>query len=189
MPILSPPEVEVGILTEEPESERSAPQQISPINPQIPAELWGPIKDELTQFIREELNLMESERGDFIRKLARWDMVYDAPMAKEPKTFPFFGASNLTLPVVKEAVNTLIAQLVQSTLTARPYWIFQDLAPEWEPFIDDIQKFMDIGGDRDMHLGENAIPWIVEAAKRGTSIMQIGYEVDERERDQETNER
>lgn len=172
---------EMGVLTAEPSGEAEATKQLRPQNRQIPSKLWNPIKDDLTQFIRDEIAVARTERGAFINKLAHYELVYDAPMPTEPKRHPFIGASNLTLPVIKEAVNTLVAQLIQSTLTSRPRWVLKDLAAEWEPFIDELQRFMDIAGDRDLHIGENAIPWIIEAAMLGTSILEVGWEVDVRE--------
>lgn len=182
------PTTQLKVLDKRPEEEAEAPQQIRPIASRIPDELWNPIREEVHNFIRDEISQAKSERSDFERKLARWKLVYDAPMPEGPKTFPFFGASNLTLPVVKEAVNTLVAQLVQATLTARPFWILQDLAPEWEPFVDDIQKFLDIAGERDLKVDERAIPWIIEAAKYGTSVMEVGNDVKFRKYYRETSD-
>jgi hypothetical protein len=179
--IIPKPVAELKVLKEEPAAEAEAPIQQTPISAMIPSVMWDPICEEVTNFVRDEIYRAQNERADFERKLARWKLVYDVPMPEGPKTFPFFGASNLTLPVVKEAVNTLTAQLVQATLTARPRWVLQDLAEEWEPFIDEIETFMDIASERDMKLGTTSVPWIIEAGKMGTSIMEIGYDVNEKE--------
>lgn len=171
---------QLALLDKEPVGEAEAPRQVVRVPGQIPDELWGPIKDDITNYIRDEINEALSERAGFEYKLARWKHVYEAPMAEGPKTFPFFGASDLTLPVVKEAVNTLVAQLVQSTMTARPFWVLQDLAEEWEVFVDKMEKFLDIGGERDVKINKTAIPWIIEAAMLGTSVLEVGHEVDVR---------
>ena len=178
--IIPQPVEQLAVLTEEPPEEQEAPIQQTPISAMIPSVIWDPIEESVTNFVRNEIQLAKAERTDFERKLARWKLVYDVPMPEGPKTFPFWGASNLTLPVVKEAVNTLTAQLVQATLTARPRWVLQDLAEEWEPFIDEIETFLDIASDRDLKLGKNAVPWIIEAAKYGTSIIEVGNEVMEK---------
>ena len=179
--IIPQPVDQLKVLSEEPPEEAEAPIQQTPIAAKIPDVMWNPIVKDLTTFVRDEIFRALSERADFERKLARWKLVYDTPIPEGPKTFPFFGASNLTLPVVKEAVNTLVAQLVQATLTARPRWVLQDLAEEWEPFIDEIETFLDIASDRDMDIDSTAVPWIIEAAKYGTSILEVGYEVIEKE--------
>ncbi|MEK0324751.1 MAG: hypothetical protein QQN63_03525, partial [Nitrosopumilus sp.] len=179
--ILPKPVKELKVLTEEPEGESEAPIEETPIAAQIPSVMWDPICDDVTNFVRDEIWRALNERSDFEKKLARWKLVYDVPMPEGPKTFPFFGASNLTLPVVKEAVNTLTAQLVQATLTARPRWVLTDLAAEWETFIDEIETFLDIASERDLQIGKTAVPWIIEAAQLGTSVLEVGYEAIEKE--------
>ncbi len=184
--VIPQPVDQLQVLDKEPENEGDAPIQQAPIMAKIPDSMWDPVKDEITTFVRHEIAAAKSERQDFERKLARWKIVYDTPMPEGPKTFPFFGASNLTLPVVKEAVNTLVAQLVQATLTSRPFWVLQDLAEEWEPFIDELETFLDIAGERELKIGEKAIPWIIEAAKYGTSVIEIGNDVVEKKLYQST---
>ena len=179
--IIPKPVDELKVLTEEPTEESEAPIIQTPISAMIPSVMWDPIADDVCTFVRDEIWRALSERSDFERKLARWKLVYDVPMPEGPKTFPFFGASNLTLPVVKEAVNTLTAQLVQATLTSRPRWVLTDLAAEWEPFIDEIETFLDIASERDLKIDKTAVPWIIEAAQLGTSILEVGNEVIERE--------
>lgn len=184
--LVIPPESQLKLLRKEPAGEAEAPRQVVRVAGQIPDSLWNPIADEITNFVRDEIYEALSERAMWEYKIARFKHVYAAPMPGAPKTFPFYGASNLTLPVVKEAVNTLVAQLVQATLTARPYWVLQDLAEEWEPFVDKMEKFLDIAGDRDLKIDKTAVPWIIEAAKMGTSILEVGHQVDVRKLYQRT---
>ena len=179
--IIPQPVDQLKVLDKEPDGESEAPIIQTPISAQIPDTIWIPIEKDITNFVRDEIFRALAERTSFQRKVGRWKLVYDVPMPDGPKTFPFFGASNLTLPVVKEAVNTLVAQLVQATLTARPRWVLQDLAEEWEPFVDEVEKFLDLASERDLNLGKNAVPWIIEAAKLGTSVIEVGYEVIEDE--------
>lgn len=146
---------------------------------QIPGSIFTEKRrEELKSFLREELRLAEAERKEFINNLARWKVVYDAPPAEEPKHWPIANASNLTIPVAKEIINTLSAQIVQSTQTARPTWVTKGLSPEWEPFVDEIERFLDIAAERDLDLHSKAVPWILESVKYGTSIMEVGHEVD-----------
>jgi hypothetical protein len=168
-------------LSSEPEEAGSEPIQISPLAGHIPAKFMTPkMREEIEHFLLRELNDAEMERSAFVKKLARWDHAYRAPLPDGPKHFPIFNASNLTVPVIKEAVNTLSAQLVQATDTARPRWIFKELAKEWEPFTDRLEQFLDLASDRDMNLSPVLTDWIVESAKLGTSILEMPWEVDER---------
>lgn len=168
------------LLSSPPADAGSAPQQDVVEVGNIPREFWEKEGDKIVRYLDEQFAEARAERSDFISKLVRWKEAYKAPLPTSPKNFPIHNASNLTVPVIKETVNTLAAQLVQSTLTARPRWIVKDLAKEWEPFVDDIEFFLDIAQERDFDLEKEAIPWIIEAAKLGTSIMEVGYQVDER---------
>lgn len=147
---------------------------------EVPFELFDQHKDLIIEFLDKEFEQCDAERTPMMRKIARWKQVYAAPAASEPKHFPIWNSSNLTIPVVKEMVNTLAAQLVQSTLTATPRWIMQDLAAEFEPFTDEIERFMDIASNRDLKLDETAVPWIIETAKLGTGIMATEHRIEVR---------
>lgn len=154
--------------------------QISRTVAQIPSELWLPHQEDILTYLKEELQNAESERQGFMRKLARWKVAYRAPIADGPKNWPIWNSSNLTVPVIKEIVNTLAAQIVQSTLTSRPRWVLKDLALEWKPFVDPIERFLDIASDRDLKLKKIATPWLIEGVKLGTSILEMGWNVDAR---------
>jgi len=163
------------------DQEEQSPVSLVRIPGMIPSSmLTTKKKSELVEYLDEQLSIAEGERAPFIRKIKEWKVAYRAPMPKEPKHFPIFNASNLTIPVIKEAVNVLAAQLIQATLTARPRWIFKELHDEWEPFVDDIELFMDLASDRDLKLPKHAIPWLLETAKLGTGIIESGYEIDVR---------
>jgi hypothetical protein len=167
-------------LREEPKSEGEESRQWPRFALPIPSSFWNAIEEDLRLFLFEELSVCEAERGRLISNFARWMEAYLAPMAEGPKNFPIHNSSNITLALIKEHVHTIGAQLVQSTMTARPWWVFKDLAKEWEQFIDEIEFFMDIAGERDLHLEKRGVEWILESAILGTSIMEVPYEVDSR---------
>ena len=170
--------VRAEVVQVEPVEDTNAPVQTAVIPGMIPKSMLDKAKPALLQFLDEELNYAEGERQGFVRKLARWKVAYHAPLQTEPKHFPIFNSSNVTVEVIKEAVNTIAAQLVQATMTARPRWVFKDLALEWEPFVDDLEQFLDIQSDRDLQLPTHVIPWILETSKLGTGIMERGYAVE-----------
>lgn len=169
------------LLEQEPEGAGDEPIQAVKFPGQIPAALMTPsMREEIQSFLIDELSTAEGERSGFMRNVARWQEAYAAPMSEKPKHFPIYNASNLIMPVIKESVNTLTAQLVQATDTARPRWIFKDLAKEWDPFIDSVEKFLDMASDRDMNLSVPFTDWIVECGQLGTSLLEVPWEVDER---------
>jgi len=162
----------------EPDEEKRA--MLDPILSSIPKEMWDKIEEPLADFLEEELREAESERADFLRDLARWKVVYAAPKPESPKNFPFTNASNMIIPVVKETVNTLAAQIAQATGTVRPRWIFDDLAAEWAPFTQELQEFLDIVSDRELHFEKENTEGVISKTKYGTAIYEVGHEVVEK---------
>lgn len=141
---------------------------------EIPSDLID--EDDLATYIDEELNLAEAERSGFVRRLAEWQEAYEAPPADSAKNWPIRNAANLTLPVIKEVVNTLVSSLLQTLIVPTPTWIIQDIAEEWSPFTSLLQKFMDIGAKRDLEFDDKVENWILEGTKYGTSVVEVGHE-------------
>jgi hypothetical protein len=174
--------VTVELLPKAPEGAGEEPIQRGKFIGMIPPSLMTQSERErMEAYILNELAAAEGERSGFVRKLARWQEAYRAPMPDAPKHFPLFNSSNLVIPVIKEGVNTIAAQIVQATDTARPRWIFKELAKEWEPFSDKIETFLDLASDRDMELSPVLEDWIVDIVKLGTGILEVPWEVDERQ--------
>lgn len=161
-------------------SEQESPIQDPAFVAEIPDKHWNAVEEDVTAFIRDELARAEGERAEFVEKLARWKTVYRAPRNEKAKNFPIRNASNIEVPVAKEFVNTMAAQVVQMTMTAEPRWILKDLADEWDAFAPLIERFLDIAARRDIQIEKSAIPWILECIKYGTSISVVDYEVKER---------
>ena len=176
--VLEQGEKRAVVLPSEPAEDKRV--QLDPIVSSIPQKFWGNIEEDLAQYLDEELGEAEAERGDFLDDLARWKVVYAAPIPDQPKDFPFTNASNFTVPLVKEMVNTLAAQVAQATGTVRPVWIFDDLAPEWDPFTEELQDFFDIAADRELNFEAKNTEGVIAKVKYGTTIYEVGHEVLER---------
>ena len=144
----------------------------------IPAAMWKKHEDRILAFIRHEISRAESERDSFFQDVARWKILYAAPPNFNAKSWPVANAANVTVPMIKEIVNTLASQVVQATMTSQPRWILKDLAPEWEQFVHPVEMFLDAAATRELHYDEAMIPAIIETCKIGTSILEVGYEVD-----------
>lgn len=169
------------LLRREPKDD-SLPRNWAPLQKDIPKELWTQeVETEIKSFIRQELNIADGERSMFIWKLARWKYAYAAPLEESPKDFPIANASNLTIPLIKEAVNTVVSQLAQSALTVKPPFMFETLAEEWEPFIDELEAFLDIASERDLKLRKTMVTAIIEMCKLGTAVVEVGHLLDQRE--------
>lgn len=133
-------------------------------------------EQELKAYIEDELNRAIGDRGLFDENLKVWQEIYDAPPNEEADDFPFVGASNITIPVIKEAVNTLTAQLTQVVITPSPRWVVRTDNNDWKKFSGIIERFLDRASREDMKIDANLETWILECVKYGTSILQVTYE-------------
>lgn len=144
---------------------------------EVPEELYN--EQELIEYIREELNFAESERWGFLDDLARWKEAYRAP-DQGAKNFPFIGASNIMVPLIKEHSDTIVAALSQTILVPGPVWIFKHYADEWRNFKNITEQFLDLAARRELKYEDRMEDFIREGVKLGTSILESGYEVKER---------
>lgn len=134
-------------------------------------------KNFLDQEIREALN----DRTEFDDNLARWQEVYNAPPATEVKDFPLANSANLTVPVIKEAVNTLTAQLSQTVITPTPKWVIKTDSDEWKMFTGILERFLDRAAREDLNVDDAFETWILEGGKYGTAIVEVTHAYDKRQ--------
>lgn len=165
---------------EESEEELESPVMVARSFPSIRGLFSPKYWEELRNYLFEEIDLASAERRSLLEQIERHRIAYMAPIPDEPKHFPIFNASNLTVPVIKEAVNTIAAQVIQATLTVSPRWVLKDLSKDWEPFVDDIEEFLDTASKRDMPFEEECTKWIIEMVKLGTGILEVSYDFEER---------
>lgn len=140
----------------------------------VPKDLYD--EEELRQFLLDELNRSEAERSELVSNFAKYQEIYRAPMRGE-KNFPFKGASNLTIPLAKEFIDTQVAALSQTVLIPGPPWIMQLSADEWRDFKSLIEMFMAKAAKFELQLPDKVETWLREGLKLGTSIMELSHEV------------
>lgn len=141
---------------------------------QVPKELYS--KQDLVDFLRDELAQAEADRSDIIWRMRDWEEIYMAPMG-DRKDWPFVGASNLTVPLAQEFVDTQTAALSQTILVPGPVWIMQHFAEEWRDFKHMIEVFMDLLARRELNYETVMENFIREGLKKGTSILELSHEV------------
>lgn len=144
---------------------------------EVPAELYD--EAEMVEYIDEELDRAESERWSFIDNIARWKEAYAAP-DRGPKDFPFIGASNLVVPLIKEHTDTIVAALTQTILVPGPTWIFKHYSEEWSDFKNITEQFLDLSARRELNYPDRMEDFIREGVKLGTGISEVGHDIKNR---------
>jgi hypothetical protein len=159
-----PESAQAELLDEAPEEDILQPGNMTADLMEIPDSLLDEeALSRLSAFIDQELNLARSERSQLIDEdLPRWQEMYKSPQPNEPKNFPIRNASNLQVPVILEVVNTIVAQLVQTTRAADLEWILEDLAAEWTPFKNILEKFLYLAAERDLRWEAREIAAVLE---------------------------
>jgi hypothetical protein len=185
-----PESAQAELLDEAPEEDILQPGNMTADLMEIPDSLLDEeALSRLSAFIDQELNLARSERSQLIDEdLPRWQEMYKSPPPNEPKNFPIRNASNLQVPVILEVVNTIVAQLVQTTRAADLEWILEDLAAEWTPFKNILEKFLYLAAERDLRWEAREIAAVLEEVKYGTAVVEIVHEVKQRRLYQYTND-
>jgi hypothetical protein len=161
---------------------KSAPEPLlsgAPPFAEVPTRLYD--EGELQNYFDEELSSAKGERNDFEAQVARWIKAYGARFDNVPKDFPFEGAANMTVPVIKQIVNTLASSYMQTLLIPRPRWFFKDLMEQWDPFVPILEDFLDLSAERDMKFESKVRPWIIECCKLGTSVAEIPWQYTEKD--------
>lgn len=164
-------EVEIGEAGEAPDLR----QMQVPSPGEVPEDLLD--RDELASWVMKVLRDARNERRDFVSNIEDWKEAYDAPKAEGTKNWPIRDAANLKVPVIKEVVNTLSSTLLQTILEPEPTWVMQDIAEEWTPFKQDLERFMDVAARRQLDFDDRVEDFILEGTKLGTSIIEVGHEV------------
>ena len=138
-------------------------------------------EDRLKLFLSDALYRMDAERQGFISDLKDEIDAYEAP-AKPMKTFPWKGASNLTVPVIGSMVDTIFPRIhatvfSPSTIVSIEEWP-EELAEHAKAWEDMLQWIF----TNEVNLPRVADSWFMEMIIHGTSVVKLTWERLERER-------
>jgi hypothetical protein len=153
--------------------------------PMTPAEvpLSKPMRERLIQYLDEELAIAEGERWQWVSKLARLKRKYRAPFPTTPKDFPVANSSQITIPIIKTAVDTLAARIQQTIMAAEPLASMRT-EDNTEPLLADLvfqyERFMDVFSKEKLNIEEILDTHTTEVIKLGTSILEVTTLLDRR---------
>ncbi len=156
--------------------------------PMIPPEIKMSENAEkrLVQYLDEELGIAEGERWDWVRKISRLKEKYDAPFPEFPKDWPIANSSQITIPVIKMAVNAVSNRILQTILAAEPIVSVRtsDATEEgligdfnWKDFAFQYEKFLDMYGNEKLKYRKVLRDWVIETVKLGTGILEATTEL------------
>ena len=134
------------------------------------------VEERLVSFANQEIWHHQTERQDLIEEIIRWDKDYWATPSTEVRKFPFFGASNLVVPLTAISVEAVHARMMTTIFGVSPIVNtkvnMKDLPSATDSVID---QWVDYELDR-MNVYDSFNDMLLESEKYGTLIGKSGYE-------------
>lgn len=131
-------------------------------------------RSRLAAYLDRELSLCESERDPYIRKLARLKYKYRTEYPEHPKDWPIANASQITIPVIKTAVDTIEGRLFQTVAAAEPLARYKTEDEQFTDFAFDFEEFMRLYTVDYLDFTDTVLdPHVKETVILGTSVLEV----------------
>jgi len=149
----------------------------------IPVKLSSEAETKLTTHLTSRIRALEDSLRELHEtKIVKWRKAYEATPREQSREFPFYGASNLVVPIIATFSDTLLARVMSAVLKTRPVWVVKIFGQH--PDIDDtvrtaLEEFMEYVGIEPQELDLYRVyhEWFGEAIKYGTSVLKCPHEV------------
>ena len=115
-------------------------------------------------------------------KITKWRKAYEAEPLESIREFPFYGASNLIVPIIAVFSDTLLARVMSAILKTRPPWITK-IFGKHNDLSDDhriiLEEFMEYTGIEPTELDLYRVyhEWFGDAIQYGTSLVKCPHEL------------
>lgn len=142
----------------------------------MPEVTWGQGRKELfTEYVCTDMNRALMDRSALESKWANWLDQYRAPTTTQVKSFPWVGASNITLPVTAMNADPLIARFVTIVMTPPNIWTLAPLNERWVNAAKPLQDYMQYLSRGTLNMYDVLYRSIIEFVKLGTCIYKNGW--------------
>lgn len=142
----------------------------------IPADRLHPrAVGNLMEYLRTEIFRAEGERRPLEEKWAKYHRDYRCIPEFETKTFPFYGASNLVLPVIATDVDTIFSRIMGILFAPENLWSARPLNDQMVEYAPRVQEFMQWAQHNELGVYDAVADWVLELCKLGTSVLKQRY--------------
>lgn len=158
-----------------------APKE-APENTEIGLELAAQIdipedkKNEILDWITEEIEKAKGERTAFERELAEYEKLYEAIPDQKVRTEPWTGACNLVVPVIATTVDAVLARMLNAVFGGPDLWIGMPKAPGWVDLAEPLGRWMNWVGKDVMGMYQVCQSWFLGCIKTGTGVLKLPWE-------------
>lgn len=151
------------------EGEPFAPAPMIP--PEI--ELSDRQRMDLANYLYQEMWACESERNPQILKISRLKQKYRTDRPDTPKNFPIANSSQITIPVIKTAVDATASRVYQTLMAAEPPVRVKTDDEDYADFAEDLEKFLGLYAANRLDYDEVMDTFTTECVKLGTSFLEV----------------
>lgn len=133
-------------------------------------------EEKLIRYLEDELLNHYAERGDWLNRIIRYQSDYWAEPTTKRATFPFVGASTLTIPLNAIAVEAVHARSMTTLFALDQLVSAQAVSPLFADHARPVERFMNNEMIVEMQARKKLDSSILEIEKFGTGIAKISYE-------------
>lgn len=137
-------------------------------------------KDEFVQYVCTDMVRALADRSTLERKWAKWLDQYRAPVTGEVKTFPWHGASGITLPWTAMNADPLVAKFLTTLHAPQNFWTLQPMNERWVNVSKPMQDYLQYLDDTQLHMFDVNYRAVLEFVKLGTCIYKTGWTYERR---------
>ena len=139
-------------------------------------------EQEIIEYLSEEIEYVDQERGEFLERIAKWRRHREARPDHRVKNFPWAGASNIRVPTTMTNTNGIYA-MMKSDLSSRvPFWSVQTIDRtkyrEEARAIEELLKTMAESPDH-MNLRKKNNTILYDLVSLGTEFVKIPWRKEE----------
>lgn len=129
----------------------------------------------LVEWLHHEIHKALGERRPLEDDWKRYHKVYKAMAEQEVKTFPFYGASNLVLPVAATDIDVTFARLMGILFAPDNLVSCRPKKPEMIEFARVLQEFLHAVQESELNAFNTLCDFTMELTKLGTGILKSRY--------------
>jgi len=133
------------------------------------------LEDELQSFIHRILEDELRSQEVLIERLEKSQKQYRGE--REPKSFPWSGASNVSIPVTQWLVDNIIVRLITAIFGQKKVWVLKARKPEFVDLIHELEDGLDWWQKWIIDFKNTIFDPLLQCIKTGTGIIKINYEI------------
>ncbi|NIN68893.1 MAG: hypothetical protein GTO63_30240 [Anaerolineae bacterium] len=132
-------------------------------------------RDELVRYLDNELSMAEFDRQPLVKRWLKFKDLYRAPPPTTPATWPFEGASQITVPLAKMTVNVLAPRITDELERQDPPWSLRTMHEEqvFERVSKHAEDFLSLYAKRRIKFDHKLEDFVLEGCKLGMAVWEV----------------